>query len=433
MRAFSSSARPTLVLAVLGSLIWACSGAEDSSLFGPVPAGTPQGTSAPPALDASAPSGSGHPEPPGRPSDAGTRDTGAPSGTGDDDAGVTPPEEDGGDPTGTDAANATPAHVVLALYTGAQESYDALASFHGSLTTIGETLYSLQSDGTITGNDPLGARAAATSYGLEALATVSNYSPQIGDYDASLAHAAMVTFKSAFVGNAVKLAQQGSYQGIGLDFEGIAYSKNVADDRSAYSSLVHDLASALHAAGLKLVLSVPRKTADNPSDTWSYPYDFAAIAADADQLLYMTYDENGPWGPPGPVAGADWVKSCLTYATSVVPPAKLLLGLPDYGYDWDVSASNFGAQKYVGAMVAWKDIPALLAKPGVTSVWDAASSSPHFGYVSSDGHAHQVWYENTLSIDTKVSLGASVGVGGIAVSSLGNDDATFWQAALSAP
>ncbi|HEY2509725.1 MAG TPA: glycosyl hydrolase family 18 protein, partial [Polyangiaceae bacterium] len=368
---------------------------------------------------------------PGKGGDAGTPDAGTSSAV---DAGGPPPlQDDGGDPPAPAPDAGGPTQVVLALYTGSQDSYDALASFHESLTAVGEELYTLQNDGTITGSDPLGARAAANADGLQALATVSNYNPSIGDYDASLAHAAMVTYESAFVANALKLAQNGGFQGIDLDFEGVAYSKNVADDRAAYSSLAHDLATALHAAGLQLVLSVPRKTADNASDTWSYPYDFAGLAADADALLYMTYDENGPWDQPGPVAGADWVKSCLTYATSVVSPAKLLLGLPNYGYDWDISASNFGAQKYVGTQVAWKDIPALLAKPGVTSVWDAPTSSPHFAYVATDGHAHEVWYENVQSIDAKVSLGASFGVGGIAVSALGNEDASFWQAALSAP
>ncbi|MEJ0047805.1 MAG: hypothetical protein WDN04_18055 [Rhodospirillales bacterium] len=81
-------------------------------------------------------------------------------------------------------------------------------------------------------------------------------------------------------------------------------------ERALYTAFVQRLATVLHAAGRTLVLSVPAKTADDPRDSWAGAYDFAALGGIADVLQVMTYDENGTWGPPGPVSGLDWMSAC---------------------------------------------------------------------------------------------------------------------------
>ena len=159
------------------------------------------------------------------------------------------------------AVEATPGAVrVLAYYTGDQSAYDALTSFHASLTTVSADVFAARSDGTIAGGDALDALAAGKSRGLDTFACIANYSEAKGDFDAALAHAAIVTHRDAMIASLVKLAKTG-YRGVNIDFEGIAFSANVADDRAAFSAFIHDLAVPLHAAGLQLMISVPAKTA----------------------------------------------------------------------------------------------------------------------------------------------------------------------------
>jgi spore germination protein YaaH len=341
---------------------------------------------------------------------------------------VAPPSEAGASDAGVDSAVPAKAKI-LGYYTGGQSSYAAIASFHASVTMISADLYDVQADGTITGSDSNGVVARDTGFGLDTFACLSNYNDKISDFDAALGHAAMVTQKSKVIANAVALANKGGYRGLNLDFEGLAYSAQIADDRAAYTAFVADLGTALHAAGLLLVISVPPKSDDSAGDTWSYPYDYAALGADIDFMQLMTYDQHGPgWSGPGPVSGADWVKSCVTYAASLVPPSKLFIGVPAYGYDWDLTASNAAKGTYTGTTVSWKDTAALLAKPGAVLHVDAATSSPYVDYTSSDGHKHEAWYEDATSIPVKTKLVTQLGLAGVSMWSMGEEDATFWQA-----
>src|ERR1039458_3683813 len=143
----------------------------------------------------------------------------------------------------------------------------------------------------------------------------------------------------------LKLVQQWGYTGINIDFESIDYT-----DRKAFSSFVHDVAQKMRRAGYLTVVSVPAELKANPEDSWTGAFDFASLGEAADILQVMTYDQHGPWGLPGPVAGLNWVEPCVVYAASVVAPDKLSLGIPAYVYDWNTTAKT-------GVQVFWKDIP----------------------------------------------------------------------------
>jgi spore germination protein YaaH len=312
--------------------------------------------------------------------------------------------------------------VALGYYTGTQESYAAVQAFAGYINAVSSDVFAVQMDGSIAGGDDFDVLAFDQAHGIETYACVSNYNnaPGVEDFDAALAHAAIVTHKEAVIANLVALGKNGGYTGINIDFENLAYSANIETDRAAFTSFIHDLALALHGQGLKLVISVPGKTADEPADTWGYPFDLAALGREADFIQLMTYDQHGPWGEPGPVAGADWVDQCLSYATSQMAAWKLLIGLPAYGYDWDRTAG-------MASSFAWTDVPSLLGRQGAKQYWDAGSSSPYLTYMK-NGRQHVAWYENAESIRIKAALVMQYGLAGVSMWSLGQEDANFWEA-----
>jgi spore germination protein YaaH len=270
---------------------------------------------------------------------------------------------------------------------------------------------------------PAGVFATASAHHIALLAVVSNFGKN--GFMASIAKAVLTpgTVQTAAINNMVGIAGRG-FAGINVDFESVPHTL-----RPQYTAFAQALATALHKAGSTLVLSLPATTVDNPNDSWTGAYDYAALAKIADTLQVMTYDENGPWGPPGPVAGLDWVTACLAYSQTVVPAAKISLGMPAYGYDWDTTQGT-------GVQVSYKAIPALLRATGAKAQWNAATSSPWFTYQASNGDAHTVWYENARSIQIKAALASAKNVASVSVYALGFDNAAFWQAVqagLAAP
>lgn len=50
----------------------------------------------------------------------------------------------------------------------------------------------------------------------------------------------------------------------------------------------------------------------------------------------MTYEWGYTYGPPMAVAPLDKVRQVVEYALSQIPAEKLILGIPNYGYDWQL-------------------------------------------------------------------------------------------------
>jgi len=74
-------------------------------------------------------------------------------------------------------------------------------------------------------------------------------------------------------------------------------------------------------------------------------YDIAGLAPSVDAFFVMAYDMNG--SAPSPTAaltGSGFTDlDALQEYTAVVPPSKVILGVPYYGYDWPTTGPDLGA------------------------------------------------------------------------------------------
>lgn len=306
--------------------------------------------------------------------------------------------------------------MVLAYYSGYSNNYRSLTKYYANFNTASIDFYNITQNGVVTGNGdraPTDAIAVLKSKHIPAYGCVSNVDT---DWSPAIAHE--VTYKnlSKAVKNLVAFTKGNQFAGINIDFEAVAQG-----DRNNFSNFAQVLGRALHAHGLKLMISVPAFSSRDASNPANYAYDLHALGAAADYLQIMTYDESIPTWDPGPVAGSDWMENDLDYAVSEVDPAKILNGIPAYGYNW--LADNSGSQLF------WADTNALVAAYGVTPTYVAESNSVKFTYTANDGSGtHSVWTENARSVKVKAALVNAYGLGGTSMYALGMEDASFWKA-----
>lgn len=339
-------------------------------------------------------------------------------------------------PTGLPIATHTPTATIqkmmrLGYYTPDRYSFEAVSLYAPWLTAVSADIYAVDADGQIVGSDEFEVVDLAHSLGLDVYLCISNYnsSESVSDFDPALARAAMIDHRDRLIPALVNLAVDQSYDGINIDFESLAMTGNLEADRSALSDFMRLLAQQAHRANLKLIISTPAKTADDPFNDWNYPFDLAALGEQVDYIQYMTYDEHGPWGDPGPVSGYDWVKDSIEFAASQTDPAKILIGLPAYGYDWVVDENGAPSPEITASSFGWNRVAKMSASANAQPGWDEAARSPYLTY-SADGLQHLAWFENTESVSAKVSLIMEYHLGGLSVWSLGQEDETFWQAAV---
>ncbi len=126
--------------------------------------------------------------------------------------------------------------------------------------------------------------------------------------------------RSNFIRNLVDFTQKHGFDGVDVDIENSLINEH-------YESFVTELHTALKAAGKQMTAALASWNASNINDHTLGLFDC---------ILVMSYDKTGPWNPAnaGPHSPLSMLQDDFIYfsQTRKVPAAKLLMGVPFYGY-----------------------------------------------------------------------------------------------------
>ena len=205
-----------------------------------------------------------------------------------------------------------------------------------------------------------------------------------------------------------------NYRGLMIDFEDFPKK-----GQPGYLALLKDLSSDLHAKGMKLYVSVQARNTD-----FNYP----AVAASADGVVVMNYDEHYPGSTPGPVASQDWFVANLTAVKRVVPLDKLICAIGNYGYDWPNKPKNGKLppgvkDTNVSVQDAW-----LTARDSEEDVdFDGDSQNPHVSYLDEHNLQHDVWFLDAVTALNQMRAAQQLGIQTFALWRLGAEDRSLWR------
>lgn len=93
------------------------------------------------------------------------------------------------------------------------------------------------------------------------------------------------------------------------------------------------------------------------------------------------------------------VRKVLTYAVSEIPSQKILMGMPNYGYDWTLPYTRGTAARSIGFIAATE----LAARYNAEIQYDERTQTPYFNYTE-NGTRHVVWFDDPRSIYAKLRL-----------------------------
>jgi len=204
------------------------------------------------------------------------------------------------------------------------------------------------------------------------------------------------------------------YNGLMIDFE--AFPKS---GQPGFLGLLNELSQDLHAKGMKLYVTVPSR-----NDEWNYP----AVAASADGVVLMNYDEHYPGGQAGPVASQDWFVENLKLAKSRIPAEKLICAIANFGYDW-VAKPKHGklppgvVDKNQSVQEAW-----LTARDSEADIdFDGDSLNPHITYFDENNLRHDIWFLDAVTALNQMRAGQAMGIQTFALWRLGAEDRSLWR------
>lgn len=196
------------------------------------------------------------------------------------------------------------------------------------------------------------------------------------------------------IGNILSELTGKNYYGVNMDIEYIA-----PDDRERYNAFLERLTERLHNEGFIVMSALAPKISADQLGVLYEAHDYAEQGRIVDYVIIMTYEWGYTYGPPLAVSPINEVRRVLDYAVTEIPPEKILMGMPNYGYDWTLPfMRGTPAQS-----VSFTQAVDLALRYGVEIQFDEQAQTPYF-YYTDNGTQHVVWFDDPRSIDAKLQL-----------------------------
>ena len=198
--------------------------------------------------------------------------------------------------------------------------------------------------------------------------------------------------------------QEKGYRGVDLDFEYIR-----SEDGEGYAAFVTRTRELFSVYGIRVSVALAPKTSAEQRGLLYEGILYRDLGEAADQVMLMTYEWGYTYSEPMAVAPIHMVRRVAEYALNEIPREKILLGIPNYGYDWPLPYER-GVTK--AASLGTMEAIQLAIDHGVPIRFDERSQTPWFRYWQY-GVLHEVWFEDVRSLLAKFNLVGELGLKGI--------------------
>ena len=209
--------------------------------------------------------------------------------------------------------------------------------------------------------------------------------------------------------NLLDKVRQKRYAGVNVDFEYI-----LPENREGYAQFVGNLHQVMEENGYQVSVALAPKTSAGKKGLLYEGMNYRLLGESADSVFLMTYEWGYTYGPPMAIAPLNKVNEVLSYALAEIPREKIVMGMPNYAYDW---ALPFVRGYTEAANISNVEATRIAAQTGAVIQFDRTSKSPHFDYWR-ESVRHKVWFGDVRSVEAKVQLALKQRILGIGYWSL---------------
>lgn len=269
--------------------------------------------------------------------------------------------------------------------------------------------------------------------------------------------------RDAHIKGIVEMANKYNFDGVDIDYEA-----KLADTNPYFSIFLRDLFKALGTKKWLMCTVEPRTPLDSrnvsATSTPSYANDYKELNKWCDRVRIMAYDQASvdkkltlAYDQPYiPVADVRWVEKVMREAMQTINKNKLMLGIPTYGYEYEVIPLTHGYrynklwafnQRYAVELAQKLGVApqrnvagelSFIYRPEATSTPPVAldprldisgKSQTAISLLALTGPSfHIVWWSDGSAINDKYQLAKRLGVRGISIFKIdGGADPLMWH------
>jgi spore germination protein len=234
----------------------------------------------------------------------------------------------------------------------------------------------------------------ANEFGTAPMMVLSPMSAD-GNFNSRLAHDMFINAEGQanLINNIVTNLKAKGYRGLDIDFEFV-----LPEDKQLFIDFVTNVKNKLEPEGFLTMVALAPKTSGEQAGLLYAAHDYPTIGAIADKVLLMTYEWGFKFSAPMATAPLNQVRKVLEYGISVIDPSKILMGIPNYAYDWplpyvkgETQANTIGNQEAIQ----------IAAQFGANIKFDEEAQAPFFEYTNEEGIMHVVWFDDIRSMNAK--------------------------------
>lgn len=239
-----------------------------------------------------------------------------------------------------------------------------------------------------------------------------------GSFDSDIAHSLLTdeAVQERLIENIFNVLRSKNYFGLDVDLEYL-----YPDDREAYNRFLRRMAGLLHQEGYILTTAIAPKTSGEQEGLLYEAHDYPVHGEVVDHVILMTYEWGYLWSEAMPVAPIDKVEEVISYAVTVIPPERILMGVPNYGYDFNVPR----IEEVPATLITNYEAIEIAKKHLGRIEFDEEAMSPFFQY-HENGQLREVHFEDARSIRAKIFLMREYDLGGLSFWTLMNYFRPAW-------
>lgn len=290
--------------------------------------------------------------------------------------------------------------IIVNGYATADITQEQLARWAGNLTYVSCYSYGYTMNGDLVPANDTALIANAFSSGVAPLMVLTPFD-ESGEYSYDLVRILFTDprTRDRMINNVVLTVTEKNYYGVVFNFGYIA-----GEDSDEFVVTVAKTAARLNRRGALVIVSLSPRVNDAGID-----YESLSRAANFLEVKPFYWEQAGE--PPSAVSPIDRAREMLAFIVAMTDPRTILLGLSNYGFDWEIPF----VRESPGEMIFHVEAEDRAVRMGADVQFHEALQSPYYHYVNETGSQHEVWYEDARSTRVKLELVGEFGLAGVSI------------------
>lgn len=210
-------------------------------------------------------------------------------------------------------------------------------------------------------------------YGVIPLLMLTSLTP-LGEPNVEIAYNLLLSaeYQDNLIDQIISIMKTKGYQGFNMVFNYLNTNSQVL-----YQNLVKRISDRLWQEGYSFFITINYDNKKQDDQIMIDQVDYSAFNDYVNAIIFLKFYWGTNYDPPAPVSDINNIKALISYAVTMIPVEKIMVGKPLLGYDW---ALPYIPNRSSAISISLDAVERLSYDTGSIILFDETSQTPYFYY-----------------------------------------------------